>query len=273
MLNGLKLSTDALELIDAKEYDKAMSLLKQSEIECGKLINSVSDREKIRLALEKCTKNNPDVMYIKAALFDNDFQGAILFLKRCIRMHPRDADFHRLLSCMYGFAQNFEETLREINQAIELDSTNTSWLYLKATCMRLTLNLKGNDEYKTIKCYQKYLEMNPPDDKKVPEAYYSIAYLYLLKNDIENTKLFWGKAIESEKNRLECFAAVKIDWPPRSFVEIYLRANSYLCENCLKQNPNFKCAACLKVAYCDKNCQQANWKSHKQLCKKKQNQN
>ena len=40
------------------------------------------------------------------------------------------------------------------------------------------------------------------------------------------------------------------------------------CNNCLKKSNSFKrCAKCLKMYYCDKNCQTIDWKYHKKECK------
>ena len=43
---------------------------------------------------------------------------------------------------------------------------------------------------------------------------------------------------------------------------------SILCDNCLKRSQSLKkCSKCLQMYYCDKECQQMDWKYHKNECK------
>lgn len=41
-----------------------------------------------------------------------------------------------------------------------------------------------------------------------------------------------------------------------------------ICNNCKQENPNKKCSACHQVTYCSKDCQEADWKTHKKVCAK-----
>lgn len=266
MVKGLKLSLEAMKLIEEKEYDMAMSFLKQSTIECD--MSKFHEPDKIRSALDKCTPNNPDAMYVQSVLFGNDIQGRILFTKRCIRSHPKDAHFHCQLSALLGYVKDYASAVKEIDVALALDSSHPRWLYLKAMYFRFSPFLSGYED-KAIACYKDYLHLNPFDDRKVTEALYTIAYLYMAKKDVENVKVFWQKAVESERVRLdECFEPVEESFYPRKMVESWLKVLSYLCANCQKPKPPFKCA-CLKEAYCDKSCQLASWRIHKHVCTNK----
>jgi len=68
--------------------------------------------------------------------------------------------------------------------------------------------------------YEKYLAANPPDSRKVPEAYYSIGLEYAIMEDMDKAKLYQQKGIEAESPnvRLPCFPPIEDDFPPKYFL-------------------------------------------------------
>lgn len=61
----MRLFYEGLALIDSKNYDEAMSLLKESQIKRGRFQITESGSpliSDIEEALEKCSPNKPDVM-------------------------------------------------------------------------------------------------------------------------------------------------------------------------------------------------------------------
>ena len=279
MIDGVNKGFEAIECISNNEYEKGVKLIKQSYIECDKDLITPNKYAEISEAVEKCNQNDPDVMFVKALLFGNNYRDSIPFVKRCLKTHPNDANLYQHLGCLYGFAGDFDNSVKSLDKALKMENSNPRWYYLKATSMRLKLpdmDPKNPDKAKINEClkvFQKYLDSNPSDDRKVPESYFSMAYLNALKNDRENTKLYWFKAFEAEKVRLPCFEPVSDDsFPPKPFTELYLMSFAEMCGQCMKTFPKFKCP-CFTEAYCDRNCQKAHWPTHKNVCKKRAIQN
>jgi tetratricopeptide (TPR) repeat protein len=262
------MSEMASEMLDKNEYDHAMFLFKQSNIECGR--SFFFDPHLIWNALDKCTPNNPDAMLVKACLSLSDLPNAAAFTEQCIRTFPRDAHLHRILACIYRFLHEYEKALHEIEKAIELDPSHKRWLCIKAMCIHFTQDvMNGGKRDEAIECYKEYLASNPSDDNKVPTALYCIANLYMFKEDVDNVCLYWEKATEAEKNRLECFEMLgETKFEFKDEIADYLRQLLLMCGACERLKPKFKCA-CMEEAYCDRKCQMGNWRAHKKICKAK----
>jgi tetratricopeptide (TPR) repeat protein len=268
----------AIELINAQEYDRAMSLLRQSDVECDKMLLLKPD--KIRMALEKCNRNNPDAILIRSYMFGNDLEGAISYLKQGLKHHPNDPHLLRCLACMLGFAQRQKEGLPLMTRACELNPNEPRWLYHLAGCLRyfaVSFDKKGFDD-RAIETYKRYLDLVPIDDGLRARACFSLAQLYWLKSSKKNSntkaenmaevKFYWDKGVEADENRLSCFEEVEASYHPMKTIEFVLKRECYLCASCRKQKPKFKCA-CLAEAYCDRTCQMASWKIHKLTCQAK----
>lgn len=227
MIDGVNKGLEAIELTRKNEPEKAIKLIKQSFIECDKGLFTRLFHEEINEAVEKCHRNDSDAMFVKALLYHNNIEECILYLKRCLKTHPNDAHLHYFLSSMFGYNYNYVEANKEIDRALELDSSESRWYYYRAVCRRFGMKEKIDE---AIGCYRKYLELNPDDDRKVPEAYYSMALLYARKNDLKSVKMCWDRAIEAEKIRLTCFEPLTIDeFPPKRTVMLYLMNASPLC--------------------------------------------
>lgn len=218
MINGIDKGYQAIELISKNsEYEKSIKLLKESSIECDEVYDLFIRQFKgeINKAVENCDPNNPDVIYIKSLLLDT--QGAVLFLERCLQVYPNEAIFYQRLSCLYNSIGYHGKSIELINRALELDS-NPRWFYYKAKPFIMELQkffFNSKDINECFKWYAKYLESNPSDDRKVPEAYFSLAFLYSLKEDKENARLYFYKAFVAEKKRLECFEQVGDNYLPK----------------------------------------------------------
>lgn len=270
MINRINKGYEAIELISKNsEYEKSIKLLKESFIECDEVYDLFirQFQGEINKAVENCDPNNRDVMYIKSLLLDT--QGAVLFLERCLQVYPNEAIFYQRLSCLYNSIEYHGKSIELISRALELDN-NPRWFYYKAKPLIMKLQkffYNSKDINECFKWYAKYLESNPSDDRKVPEAYFSLAFLYSLKEDKENARVYFYKAFVAEKNRLECFEQVGDNYLPKLFAQTYLMSSIDKCGQCMKSNPKFKCP-CLLDAYCDKKCQKAHWSIHKIVCKK-----
>ncbi len=190
-----------------------------------------------------------------------------------------------------------------IERAIELLPSHTDWQYERATRLRLIEEEEGKKRKRYLfddvaEAYLKFLSSNPTDHRKRPEAFYCLAYIYALSNEITKVQTYYQKGLEAEdpKVRLPCFEAVKEHlFPPKMFAGIMLDASGLgkkmplentanaadtaqkmltnNCANCLKSNQSLRCKACKIVWYCDRDCQVAHWKRHKVDCKRLSAQN
>jgi tetratricopeptide (TPR) repeat protein len=151
-----------------------------------------------------------------------DHRELVEMAKICVSLDPKVADYHRILGCLYGFAGDFENGRRSIERALDLE-VEPGWLYDKATMLRLTETEKPEV---VIKAYQDYIEANEKDERKIPEAYYSLGFthLFCMKNEREARECR-KKARKAERPpvRLPCFGPVEDDFPPKLLLDTYFK--------------------------------------------------
>lgn len=264
-LTSLKMYMEADKLIFEKKYEKAIQILRES-IKFNDVLTF--DYKNLSQILEIIDKNNINGKFIKARILGNDIKGSISFMQRCVKQHSNEADFHHLLGCMYAFDKNYRGALIQFERALELEY-RTDWLYDKATAMRYVY-FKKEDLIKIVKAYQIFLDSNPPDHRKAPEAFYSIALCYLVIKDFSTARVYWEKANDSELDRLPCFRPVEDDFMPKASLDLYflkkiIANDPKSCSLCGEKAPKFKCP-CKNAFYCDSNCQKLNWMHHKKEC-------
>ena len=56
-----------------------------------------------------------------------------------------------------------------------------------------------------IKTYEFFLKSCPKDHRKIPECYYAMSYIYLMKNDMTKAKNNYEKGIIQERSQLPFF--------------------------------------------------------------------
>jgi hypothetical protein len=80
--------------------------------------------------------------------------------------------------------------------------------------------------------YEKFLAANPPDSRKVPEAYYSIGLEYAMMQDMDKAKRYQQKGVEAESPnvRLPCFPPIEEDFPPKYCLKLFLSVPGILQE-------------------------------------------
>ncbi|XP_055343027.1 uncharacterized protein LOC129591416 [Paramacrobiotus metropolitanus] len=242
-----------------------------------------------------------DALFVKACHLGNDIAGNIAFMDRCIRLHPKEADFHHLLACYYGFGCMDKELLASVHRAYELEP-RPNWLYTVATGLRKVFEghlgsiyaKHANQEAmqkeinEVIAAYQRYFDGNPKDERKVPAAQFYVASLYAMGPQADVTKVlsYYKKACEADTNRIKFFDGIPDDFPPKLQAEMVLRivfpaevarvnfninmpAHDHhaegVCTECGKPHSPYTCV-CLTAVYCGKECQKTNWKWHKAIC-------
>ena len=146
-----------------------------------------------------------DVRVCYAKLNVDSRELAIEFLKVCKKKYPKVSCFYDTSANIHGFSERYQDTLYEANQGLEIDPDNCDLLCTRAVALRLL----NNDMNEAIEAYRKFLSVAPKDHRKVPDAYYSMAYCYFLlhrsHNWMEMVKTTYKQGEEAEKLQLPCF--------------------------------------------------------------------
>ncbi len=235
------------------------------------------DHPVFRSCVEQVLKLDPkqvDAQYIFAAyIFRGSKAERVELVEQGVIDHPREADFHHLLACMYGFVDNWHASLRAVDRALELEPSNNDWLYHRATAIRLTADVNSAASLeKVVSAYKVFLEKNPSDHRKVPEAFYCIAESKIFLHEEEEAFSYYarGQAAEDVSVRLPNLEPIEDTFPPKGRVKavIMFKTKRGGCASCKKVYPKSRCA-CGQVFYCNKLCQQAHWNQHRQVCSRK----
>ncbi len=153
----------------------------------------------------------------------------IPFISESLRKYPNNLVMLELRGCMYCFGKKWDMALKDFDKILEIDPHNYHFLYHKAVAYFQSLdknayNLKNKE---SITHFEKFIEKSPRDYRKVPEAYYTMATLYLVqtKSDetiwSEKTNKYFNKGIDSEKFMLPCFIPYESD--KKKYLEILMK--------------------------------------------------
>ncbi|CAF1323790.1 unnamed protein product [Rotaria magnacalcarata] len=242
--------------------------------------------------------NDADALHVVARAEHRSIKERIRILERCIEYHPLVADFHELLADMYMFAGEYNKAERACARALELEF-NPGWLYTLASSMKYahdsrhmnqmsTHRTKRGDEKKSlvantdkiIATYNRFLELNPIDHKKVPKAHYFLVFMHMSRSEPQLARYHWLKTQETDDPsvRLPCHTPIGDDSALKKMFEIWIEKQGLplsppspaelvkkqitICDQCGKPNPPKRCP-CEKVNYCDAKCQRAHWSVHK----------
>jgi TPR repeat protein len=211
-----------------------------------------------------------DAQFAFLYIFRGSTEERVDLAEKFVVDHPLESDFHHLLACAYGFAGNWEASLRAIDRALYLKPDKFDWLYHRATALRLLLeeNCTMSDTDRVVNAYEMFLSKNPPDHRKVPEALYCVAMLKISSQQEEFAISFYarGQAAEDSSIRLPNLAPIEDTWGPKRLAKACMLAlKAKWCAACKKIGPNSRCA-CEQVWYCDKSCQKAHWNQHRSNC-------
>ena len=87
------------------------------------------------------------------------------------QMFPKDADIIFSLGCLGGMGDP-AEGVKLLRRPIDLDGgADPSRYFVLAGALRCS----GRDK-ESITAFQRFLELNPPDHRHVPESYYGLGY-------------------------------------------------------------------------------------------------
>jgi len=155
-------------------------------------------------------------------------KSTLKFLSACKQKYPKSIYFFELSASMNAWLEQYEATVYDANLGLQIDPNYYDLLYDKAGALRLM----NKDMDEAIEAYRAFLAIAPKDHRKVPDAYYTMAY-YSFENSThqyitEIAKGLYEKGEEAEKIQLPCFLPyesnskrlVKIKLDPKSFLNV-----------------------------------------------------
>jgi len=143
------------------------------------------------------------------------------------------------------------------------------------------------DRAGSLREFQLYISASAKDEFKLPHAYYQLAQHAMLRNDFVEMKAALDAAQESEIRRIPLFDPVESNFPLKDMMissfqlqtmNRSLRPGSdsesssdgpsqaVVCQHCGSNPRKLQPCPCREVFYCNKECQKADWKTHKRTC-------
>jgi TPR repeat protein len=170
-------------------------------------------------------------MYLKS-------NKVIEFVSESLRKYPNNLVMLEHRGCMYCFEKKWDKALKDFDKVLEIDPHNYHYLYHKAAAYFQSLDENESKIKECIKHFETFLEYSPRDFRKVPEAYYTMASLYLLQTKsnktlvFEKVKTLYNKGIDSEKFMLPCFLPNKSD--KKKYLEVFLKFEKVVVDKGIK---------------------------------------
>lgn len=185
------------------------------------------------LAKEGSSKSQLDIdaRYCFAWFNCTSYKATASFLKECSGKYPNEIGFHKMCAAMFSFQKRFEEGLQELDAVLKLSSEPPFDIWFdRASCMRLLPELV--DPQKAIDEYLKFLRAAPTDHRHVPEAYYCMAYLHVMKRDSTRQGLSATLHEEIPPETRECYEkGLEMEKMQLPFFLPYETANKLLVEH------------------------------------------
>ncbi|KAL8001140.1 putative Zinc finger, MYND-type, tetratricopeptide-like helical domain superfamily [Plasmopara halstedii] len=151
-------------------------------------------------------------------------QDTLSHWKRCVKLHPNEASFHFYLGMAYLTFRRFEDAIDSMEAALAIDK-KPDWLFWCAFsmigCGMLDLALS---------VYKEYVNTNAPDERFIPDAYYSIGALYLNKSDNAMAVVYHelGKIAESVTIRFPAFYPRVLIETPKDTLRFGMKKSGYM---------------------------------------------
>ncbi|CAF3753042.1 unnamed protein product [Rotaria sp. Silwood1] len=292
-----------MEALDEEENSPvtALSLLRNAYILCERLPIPMS----FSVIAQTHLGVNPydaDALHLIARIEHRSFKERVRLLEECIKHNPLAADIHHLLADMYMFINEYDKAERACARALELEF-HPGWLYTQADAMTFLYDSRNSNRMiprkgfrprstadqtsseimsktsiditnKIIATYNRFLELNPVDHRKVPMAHFALAFIYMSRNEPELTYHHWLKLQETDDPsvRLPCHQPVDITCQMKNMMQIWFEKQGLLlttpftglqlsptspaeskehiqvCDQCKKPNPPKSCP-CRKANY------------------------
>ncbi|KAF1783336.1 Tetratricopeptide repeat [Phytophthora cactorum] len=185
-LESEKLLGNASKLLAVGDIKGALRYLKKADLRWERpkgVFSTTSSADLLPKVLKEAAVSlqiNPrdiDAAYVLGRWEMMSDQDIILHWKRCVKMHPNEASFHFYLGVAYLTLQRYNDAMDAMEAALAIEK-KPDWLYWFAAPM---IGLGMIDP--ALAVYKEYVDSNPPDERFIPDAYYSIGALYFKKYD------------------------------------------------------------------------------------------
>eukprot|EP00026_Physarum_polycephalum_P003250 Phypoly_transcript_03260.p1 GENE.Phypoly_transcript_03260~~Phypoly_transcript_03260.p1 ORF type:complete len:585 (+),score=96.88 Phypoly_transcript_03260:235-1755(+) len=213
LLKAKMFSLEALEFLE----DEGPSILQKPEkmrkfaslaAECYKISETVF--EFYSASLQKLTfqvfeklhsiePSNTDAMLGLFFDFTKPHQQTIEKIEKWISQKKKIPRMYEVLALLYLFLQNYPKCLWAINKAIE-EEHDYGHYFVRGSVYRMTGAKKEG-----IADFDTFLQKGSPDDRKVPNAYFGKAQLYLLDAKLELAEEAFAIGCQKDKDALPFF--------------------------------------------------------------------
>ncbi|ETM01303.1 hypothetical protein L917_02093 [Phytophthora nicotianae] len=151
-------------------------------------------------------------------------QDVILHWKRCVKLHPNEASFHFYLGAAYLTLKRYNDAMDAMEAALAIEK-KPDWLYWFAAPM---IGLGMIDP--ALAVYKEYVDNNPPDERFIPDAYYSIGALYFKKYNNAMATVYHelGQMAESVAIRFPAFYPRVLHDTAKETLRSGMKKNGYI---------------------------------------------
>lgn len=233
-LESNRLVGSASQLLAAGDVKGALRDLKKADLvwERPKAVFTTTDAADLLLKVLKeaavSLQINPrdmDAAYVIGRWEMMSDDERISHWKRCVKLHPTEASFHFYLGAAYLTCSRYNDAMDAMEAALAIDKKKPDWLYWFAAPM---IGLGMIDP--ALAVFKEYVESNPPDERFIPDAYYSIGALYFKKYDNAMATLYHelGQMAESVSIRFPAFYPQVLHDTPKETLRSGMKKNGYM---------------------------------------------
>ncbi|KAG2772103.1 hypothetical protein JG687_00010781 [Phytophthora cactorum] len=232
-LESEKLLGNASKLLAVGDIKGALRYLKKADLRWERpkgVFSTTSSADLLPKVLKEAAVSlqiNPrdiDAAYVLGRWEMMSDQDIILHWKRCVKMHPNEASFHFYLGVAYLTLQRYNDAMDAMEAALAIEK-KPDWLYWFAAPM---IGLGMIDP--ALAVYKEYVDSNPPDERFIPDAYYSIGALYFKKYDNAMATVYHelGQMAESVTIRFPAFYPRVLHDTPKDTLRSGMKKNGYM---------------------------------------------
>ncbi|GMF28234.1 unnamed protein product [Phytophthora lilii] len=167
---------------------------------------------------------DPDAAYIIGRWEFMSDQDTLLHWKRCVKMHPSEASFYFYLGTAYFAFERYSDAMDAMEAALAIEK-KPDWLHwLAATIVGMGMIDPA------LSVYKEYVESYPPDERFIPDAYYSIGALYFKKYNNAMATVYHelGQMAESVTIRFPAFYPKALFDTAKETLRSGMKKNGYM---------------------------------------------
>jgi TPR repeat protein len=145
-----------------------------------------------------------------------DLKQTIKFINASLEKYPKNFRMIFIRGHLYGFLNENKKALDDLRSLVEIEKDEYEEIEsLIALASVLKLNDQEENRMEAVKVYESFISKAAKDHRSIPEAFYSIAYCYLLNKKapkgemVQKAAEYYKKGQEAEKSQLPCFFPIQ----------------------------------------------------------------